>query len=86
MAIFKKSIIIFLFFTFFNYCFSQDVIELNDSNFESLTQLSTGNTTENKILFILSFWLDILNTFYTANVLNYVADNDNIVYFNYKNG
>ncbi|EWC74451.1 protein disulfide-isomerase domain, partial [Plasmodium falciparum UGT5.1] len=35
----------FLFFTFFNYCFSQDVIELNDSNFESLTQLSTGNTT-----------------------------------------
>ncbi|CAD52646.1 thioredoxin-related protein, putative [Plasmodium reichenowi] len=45
MAIFKKSIIIFLFFTFFNYCFSQDVIELNDSNFESLTQLSTGNTT-----------------------------------------
>ncbi|ETW16749.1 hypothetical protein PFFVO_04411 [Plasmodium falciparum Vietnam Oak-Knoll (FVO)] len=47
MAIFKKSIIIFLFFTFFNYCFSQDVIELNDSNFESLTQLSTGNTTDN---------------------------------------
>ncbi|SOV18310.1 thioredoxin-related protein, putative [Plasmodium sp. gorilla clade G2] len=45
MAIFKKSIIIFLFFTIFNYCFSQDVIELNDSNFENLTQLSTGNTT-----------------------------------------
>ncbi|CAD2102700.1 thioredoxin-related protein, putative [Plasmodium vinckei lentum] len=45
MVGFAKGFIFFLFLTLFNYCYAHDVIELNDSNFESLTQISTGNTT-----------------------------------------
>lgn len=45
MVGFAKGFIFFLFLTLFNYCYAQDVIELNDTNFESLTQISTGNTT-----------------------------------------
>uniref|UniRef100_A0A8C9GT91 Thioredoxin domain-containing protein n=1 Tax=Piliocolobus tephrosceles TaxID=591936 RepID=A0A8C9GT91_9PRIM len=44
MAIIFRSFVLLFFLTFFNYCFSQDVIELTDANFENLTQMSTGNT------------------------------------------
>ncbi|GAW82051.1 protein disulfide-isomerase [Plasmodium gonderi] len=45
MARINKSFVLLLILTILKICYSQDVIELNDSNFESLTQISTGNTT-----------------------------------------
>ncbi|SBT79898.1 thioredoxin-related protein, putative [Plasmodium malariae] len=45
MARITKSFVLFLFLIILNCCYAQDVIELNDSNFENLTQMSTGNTT-----------------------------------------
>ncbi|EUD67825.1 protein disulfide-isomerase [Plasmodium inui San Antonio 1] len=45
MAKITKSFVLLLILTILKICYSQDVIELNDSNFENLTQISTGNTT-----------------------------------------
>ncbi|CRG95231.1 thioredoxin-related protein, putative [Plasmodium gallinaceum] len=42
---FNKIFVLFIFLSIFKYCYSQDVIELTDANFEQLTQISTGNTT-----------------------------------------
>ncbi|ANQ10324.1 Thioredoxin-related protein [Plasmodium coatneyi] len=45
MAKIIRSFVFLLILTIFKICYCQDVIELNDSNFENLTQISTGNTT-----------------------------------------
>ncbi|CRH01567.1 thioredoxin-related protein, putative [Plasmodium relictum] len=42
---FNKFFLLFILLSFFKNCYSQDVIELTDANFEQLTQISTGNTT-----------------------------------------
>ncbi|SBO26688.1 thioredoxin-related protein, putative [Plasmodium knowlesi strain H] len=45
MAKITKSLVFLLILTILKICYAQDVIELNDTNFEHLTQISTGNTT-----------------------------------------
>ncbi|CAG9473120.1 unnamed protein product [Plasmodium vivax] len=45
MAKITKSFVLLLILTILKICYCQDVIELNDSNFENLTQISTGSTT-----------------------------------------